>query len=137
MGDDVTVKVWYQVPKPPTPVHVGITIHRNDGVQCFGTATHFSRMRPPPRSGVACLILPRLSLLFGEYTISVFLLDETRLHVYDRRLRVVKFRVRETRQAWGICHLEHRWQFEPQSPRIAPTPPGGEGRGEGTGETAP
>jgi ABC-type polysaccharide/polyol phosphate transport system ATPase subunit len=130
MGDDVTVKVWYEVPKPPTPVHVGIIINRNDSVQCFGTGTHFSRVEPPPRSGVACLCLPKVSLLSGEYDLSVYLLDETGLHIYDQRLRGVKFKVSETLQALGVCHLEHRWRFEPP-PSTSPSPQRGEGRDEG------
>ncbi len=114
MGDDVTVKVWYRVPQPPTPVHVGIIINRNDAVQCFGTGTHFSRVEPPSRTGLACLCLPKVRLLSGDYDLSVYLLDETGLHVYDQRLRGVKFKVIETGQELGICHLEHRWRFESQ-----------------------
>ncbi len=114
MGDDVVVRVWYRVPMPPTPVNVGIIINRNDAIRCFGTGTHFSRVEPPPRSGVACLFLPKLSLLSGEYDLSVYLLDETGLHVYDQRLRGEKFRVTETLQSLGVCHLEHRWRFQPQ-----------------------
>ncbi|MGH7429199.1 MAG: Wzt carbohydrate-binding domain-containing protein, partial [Candidatus Methylomirabilaceae bacterium] len=133
-GEDVAVKVWYDVPTPPTPVHVGIIINRNDAVQCFGTGTHFSRVEPPPRSGVACLLLPKLSLLSGEYDLSVYLLDETGLHIYDQRLRGVKFRVVETGQELGICRLEHRWCFESQPSSTSPAPRAGEDRdGEGHG----
>jgi lipopolysaccharide transport system ATP-binding protein len=128
MGDDVAVKVWYQVPKPPTPVHVGIIINRNDGVQCFGTGTHFSSAEPPPRSGVACLFLPKLSLLSGEYDLSVYLLDETGLHIYDQRLRGMKFKVTETRQELGVCHLEHSWRFEPPPAEEPPAGTPGDGR---------
>ena len=131
MGDDLTVKVWYEVPRPPTPVHVGIIINRNDAVQCFGTGTHFSRVEPLPHSGVACLYLPKVSLLSGEYDLSVYLLDESGLHIYDQRLRGVKFRVSETLQALGICHLDHRWRFDAEEPPIAPDtgPPPSEERG--------
>jgi lipopolysaccharide transport system ATP-binding protein len=114
MGDDVVVKVWYRVPTAPTPVHVGIIVNRNDAVKCFGTGTHFSRLEPPARSGVACLLLPKLSLLSGEYDLSVYLLDETGLHIYEQRLRGVKFKVIETGQELGVCHLEHSWRFEPE-----------------------
>lgn len=120
MGDDVEVKVWYRVPSPPTPIHVGIIVNRNDGIQCFGTGTHFSGAEPPPRSGLVCLLLPKLNLLSGEYDVSVYLLDETGLHIYDQRLRGVKFKVSETLQALGVCHLEHRWRFEPQAAEDGP-----------------
>jgi len=120
MGEDLAVRVWYQVPKPPTPVHLGIIVNRNDGIQCFGTGTHFSRVEPPSHSGIVCLLLPRVSLLSGEYDLSVYLLDETGLHIYDQRVRGVKFRVSETLQALGVCHLEHQWRFEPQPEEAAP-----------------
>ena len=126
--------VWYEVPSAPTPVHVGIIINRNDGVQVFGTGTHFSRIEPPPRSGVVCLLLPKLPLLSGEYDLSVYLLDETGLHVYDQRLRGVKFRVSETLQALGVCQLDHRWRVEPQAQEgaSASQPPGSREAGGGT-----
>jgi lipopolysaccharide transport system ATP-binding protein len=112
IGDDLVVKVRYRVPSPPTPVNVGIIITRNDGVQCFGTGTHFSRVEPPPRSGVACLCFPKVNLLSGEYCLSVYLLDETGLHIYDQRLRAVKFNVVDTGPEIGVAHVPHVWRFE-------------------------
>lgn len=112
MGDDLFITVWYQVPAPPTPVHVGVVITRNDAVQCFGTATHFSGVDPAPVSGKVCLLIPSVKLLSGEYDVSVYLLDQSGLHTYDQRLREVKFTVTEVVQHLGLCYFDHSWRCE-------------------------
>lgn len=112
MGDDLAITVWYQVPTPPTPVHVGVVITRNDAVQCFGTATHFSGVDPVPVSGKVCLLIPSVKLLSGEYDVSAYLLDQSGLHTYDQRLREVKFTVTEAVQHLGLCYLDHSWRCE-------------------------
>jgi hypothetical protein len=54
-----------------------------------------------------------------------------------RKVTVVEFRVCETHQALGICHLEHRWQFEQHSPSKPHLLPPGEKAGmEDTGGSA-
>lgn len=121
MGDNLSITVWYQVPGPPTPVHVGIVITRNDAVQCFGTATHLSGVTPPSVSGEVRLLLPEIKLLSGEYDVSVYLLDQTGLHTYDQRLREVKFTVSEAVHHLGLCYLDHSWRCEALSEEPALT----------------
>ncbi|MBZ0158638.1 MAG: ABC transporter ATP-binding protein [bacterium] len=111
-GEDLVVSVDYCVPNPPTPVHVGICIDRNDAVQVFGTATHVAGTIPFPTGGRVCLRLPRLPLLSGQYTVTVFLLDEHGLHVYDRLERQCPFNVVQNIQAAGLALLPHQWELE-------------------------
>jgi ABC-type polysaccharide/polyol phosphate transport system ATPase subunit len=110
-GEELTVTVQYEVPEPPTVVHVGVFIDRNDGVQVFGTGTHVAGVAPPTCSGSARLRFPRLALLSGTYAVSVSLLDEHGLHVYDHRVREFKFEVVHNLKALGLCYLEHRWDL--------------------------
>lgn len=117
-GEDLTVTVQYEVPQPPTVVHVGIFIDRNDGVQVFGTGTHVAGVTPPTRSGSVRLRFPRLALMSGTYSVSVSLLDEHGLHVYDHRVREFKFEVVHNVQAMGLCYLEHRWE---EAQAVAPS----------------
>lgn len=112
MGDDLAVTVSFQVPEPPTSVHIGIGIDRNDGVQCFATGTHAATVTPPTESGRVRLHVPRLPLMSGEYALTVFLLDQHGLHVYDRKLREYKFRVMHKGRALGLCYLDHWWEVE-------------------------
>jgi len=111
-GDDLAITVRYEVPEPPTVVHVGIVLLRNDAVEVFGTGTHVAGVNPPTCSGSVRLHVPRLPLMSGEYAISVFLLDEHGLHFYHRREQASRFRVVQNVQALGLCHLEHRWEVE-------------------------
>lgn len=113
-GEDLVVTVEYEVPQPPTVVHVAVLIHRNDDVQVFATATHVADVSPPTRSGSVQLRFPRLALLAGEYDVSVSLLDEHGLHIYDRRPREFKFEVVHNVKALGLCYLEHHWTIEPE-----------------------
>lgn len=112
-GDDLMITVAFQVPQPPTPVHIGIVVIRNDGTECFGTGTHIVAMEAATESGQARLHLPRLPLLAGEYAVSAFLFDGNGLHVYDRRIREVRFRVAQKGKVIGLCHLDHWWEVEP------------------------
>lgn len=114
-GEELSVTIRYEVPQPPTTVHVGIFINRNDGVQVFGTGTHVAGVTPSTCSGSIRLRFPRLALMSGTYAVSVSLLDEHGLHVYDHRVGEFKFEVLHTVQAMGLCYLEHRWEAEQTS----------------------
>jgi ABC-type polysaccharide/polyol phosphate transport system ATPase subunit len=118
-GDELVITVHYEVPQSPTVVHVGIIVFRNDRVQCFGTGTHVAGVKPPASGGSVRLRIPRLPLMSGDYAVTVYLLDEHGLHVYDQREREFKFQVVQNVKALGLCYLEHRWEVE--------VPPGAEG----------
>jgi ABC-type polysaccharide/polyol phosphate transport system ATPase subunit len=109
-GEELTVTVYYEVPQPPTIVHVGVSIERNDAVEIFGTATHLADVKPASVSGSIRLRFPRLALMSGAYVLQVFLLDEHGLHVYDRRVRACTFFVEQSVRQLGLCYLEHQWE---------------------------
>ncbi len=111
-GEELVITVEYQVPQPPTVVHVGVILFRNDLVQCFGTGTHVAGVKPPTSSGSVRLHFPTLPLMSGDYAVTVYLLDEHGLHVYDQREREFKFQVMQNVQALGLCYLDHRWEVE-------------------------
>ncbi|MBI2902338.1 MAG: ABC transporter ATP-binding protein [Candidatus Methylomirabilis oxyfera] len=129
-GEELVVTVQYEVPKPPTLVHVGVIVFRNDGVQCFGIGTHVADVKPPTSSGSVRLRLPNLPLMSGDYAVTVYLLDEHGLHVYDQREKEFKFQVMQNVQALGICYLTHRWDLEaPFDPPYDRSRPGAAARG--------
>lgn len=111
-GEDLVITVEYEIPCPPTPVHVGIMLARNDGVECFGTGTHAVGLKPSSTSGAARLRLPRIALLSGEYAVNVFLLDEHGLYPYDVREKEWFFRVVHRKPSLGLCYLDHSWEIE-------------------------
>lgn len=111
-GDELCVAVSYEVPGPPTAVHVGVRIFRNDGIVCYGIGTHLDGLTPSPTSGSVILKFPSIQLLAGEYYVSVHLLDETGLHHYEERRKACSFRVYQPFIAIGLCQLRHEWSVE-------------------------
>jgi len=94
--------------------HVGVAIVRSNRENLFGTSTHFDPDRPPLRPEVnrrVVLHLPRLTLLSGEYALSVYLLDDTGLHVYDMAEQVVPFTVRNPGRDFGVVHMDSEWRL--------------------------
>ena len=129
-GEELVVTVQYEVPQPPTLVHVGVIVFRNDGVQCFGTGTHVADVKPPTSGGSIRLRLLNLPLMSGDYAVTVYLLDEHGLHVYDQREREFKFQVMQNVKALGLCYLTHRWDLEvPSDPSYDRSRPGAAARG--------
>jgi len=58
----------------------------------------------------ACLRLPALPLLRGEFTIDVFLLCERAIHVYEHVVHAARFSVVAGGPEPGIVRLPHRWE---------------------------
>jgi ABC-type polysaccharide/polyol phosphate transport system ATPase subunit len=121
-GDDLELEIEWESRRDDLAFHVGIGINRIDDVEVGSLATHLDG-RPPMtgrtryRLGV---VLPRLILVKGEFTLYVFLLDEVGLHIYDQRIYRRAFGVHGTGYAFGMVTLEHHWQ-EPAG-RAAPAP---------------
>jgi hypothetical protein len=67
------------------------------------------------------VVLPRLILVKGEFTLYVFLLDEVGLHIYDQRIYRRAFGVHGPGYAFGMVTLEHHW-LEPAGRAAAATP---------------
>jgi len=129
-GGDFTITIQYEVPDPPTIVHVGVILVRNDAVQVFGTGTHVADVKPATRSGSVRLRFPGLSLLSGAYAVSAYLLDEHGLHLYDQHEQEFTFQVTQNVQALGLTHLEHRWEVDlPPDPGEQPSLSSGVARG--------
>jgi ABC-type polysaccharide/polyol phosphate transport system ATPase subunit len=121
-GDDLELEIEWESLRPDLAFHVGIGINRIDDLEVGSLATHLDG-RPPMtgrtryRLGV---VLPRLTLVKGEFTLYVFLLDEVGLHIYDQRIYRRAFGVHSPGYAFGMVTLEHHW-LEPAG-RAAPAP---------------
>lgn len=96
-----------------TLCHLGVAIVRNDRENIFGTATHFCPdARPFYAMGILrlALVFPSLPLLSGEYFLSVYVLDDSGLQVYDMAELICPFTVRGNGREVGMVYLEHRWE---------------------------
>jgi lipopolysaccharide transport system ATP-binding protein len=121
-GDALELEVEWESHRPELAFHVGIGINRIDDLEVCSLATHLDGRQPMTggtryRLGV---VLPRLALVKGEFTLYVFLLDESGLHIYDQRIYRRAFGVHGAGYVFGLVALDHRWQ-EPAG-RSAPLP---------------
>jgi homopolymeric O-antigen transport system ATP-binding protein len=122
-GNDLELEIEWESQRADLAFHVGIGINRIDDLEVGSLATHLDG-RPPMtgrtryRLGV---VLPRLILVKGEFTLYVFLLDEAGLHIYDQRIYRRAFGVHGPGYAFGMVTLEHHWQ-EPANRATAVAP---------------
>jgi len=96
-----------------TPFHIGAAIVRNDKENIFGTSTHFKHADTPLHGRgkkIVALHLPSLPLLSGDYQLSIYLLDNTGLHVIDTAEGIRPFRVLHREQEFGLVHIAHHWE---------------------------
>jgi homopolymeric O-antigen transport system ATP-binding protein len=110
----MTIHVRYRADVPVDHPLVAIDIHGIDGVYCAGINT---RMDDCPLGtlegeGSVDLVIPKLSLLPGAYSISAGILDAQGLRPLDLRSRAYPFSVVSDRRDFGVVYLEHHWQHE-------------------------
>jgi ABC-type polysaccharide/polyol phosphate transport system ATPase subunit len=111
-GDALELEIEWESQRADLGFHVGIGINRSDDLEVASLATHLDG-RPPMtgrtryRLGVE---LPRLTLVKGEFTLYIFLLDEAGLHIYDQRVYRRAFAVHSPGYAFGLITVDHRWQ---------------------------
>lgn len=109
-------KVKFQVKKQAIieidDIHVGVIIKRNDDVQCFGVSTVIDGVSlyeiEQNELGVVYEI-PELNLLSGQYSLEIWLIDSTSVHIYDSRMSCCEFKVRQPNTEVGVSYLDHRW----------------------------
>ncbi|HMF96230.1 MAG TPA: ABC transporter ATP-binding protein [Vicinamibacterales bacterium] len=133
----MTIRVRYRADVPVAQPLVAIDIHGIDGVYCAGINT---RMDDCPLGtldgdGHVDLVIPRLALLPGAYSISAGILDAQGLRPLDLQSHAYPFSVVSDRRDFGVVSLEHHWQHE-RGP-VAAVPAGARpGRRRGATATA-
>lgn len=112
---DMAVRVEVESLDVQVPFHVGVVIVRNDRENVFGTSTHFESDARPLQAASRrqlALELPRLALLSGEYWLSIYVLDDSGLQVYDLAEQICPFTVHNPGRSFGIVELPYRWRLE-------------------------
>jgi lipopolysaccharide transport system ATP-binding protein len=85
-----------------------------DGFVICSASTHFDQVileRAADGSGKVELSFPNLPLLKGNYWVSVYLLCENGIHVYDCANFVTEILVRQANLEQGIVSLPHLWKY--------------------------
>lgn len=95
----------------PCPT-VGITLHLIDGRVLASAGTFEDGIvlsRKNNGDGSVFLVISNLPLLKGEYMLSVFLLCERGIHLYDSALSIATIRVQQQGRLQGYFALAHQW----------------------------
>ncbi len=109
------IKLWITFasdPSLPCP-NVGMTIQAKDGRTITSAATwedQFSVQRNFEGYGQICLRLDHIPLLKGEYQISVYLLCERGIHLYDAAESVAILQVKQVGRLQGYFSIPHQWE---------------------------
>ena len=95
------------------PYHLMVTLDTVDG-RCVMAASTLWDGRDPLRGAeryAVRLHVPDLPLAGGQYTLYVFLLDETGLHVHDELVVTGAVTVRGERRTGSLLDLPHGWEI--------------------------
>lgn len=112
-GRPLTVRVSYRAAVAVVRPQVAIDIHSADGVYCAGINTRMDDrdLGTLQGEGYVDLVIPKLWLLPGAYSISAGILDAEGLQSFDLKLRAYPFSVLSERKDYGIVYLEHEWRM--------------------------
>jgi lipopolysaccharide transport system ATP-binding protein len=111
-GRPMTLEIGYQTQRPVDRPLFAMDIHNADGIHCAGINTRMDNrdLGVVDGSGRVELVIPKLHLLPGSYTVSVGILDSRNLRPFDLQLRAYPFSVVSERRDFGIVYLEHEWR---------------------------
>jgi len=114
-GEEVRIEVVVAARERDRGLHLRIGIDRNDGVQLFANDTRGDGH--PPLTGAAryriAYRIPQLPVRSGEYSVFIYLGDDTALHLYDHLLLRGVIRFRNERFDVGILEVPREWTWEP------------------------
>ncbi|MEE9125629.1 MAG: Wzt carbohydrate-binding domain-containing protein, partial [Planctomycetota bacterium] len=104
----------------PEPLTIGMFVTTKDRTIMFSSSTEMDGIRFDAEEGIVTFVVPRLTLLSGQYTVMTGVLDEHAVHRFhviptDTQL-VVQSRTREV----GAFREEHRWDVQPLVPGTEP-----------------
>ncbi len=94
--------------------HLAVGLDTADGVQVCAFTTERAGLEPVRGSGLhrAVVRVPRLPMTKGDYSASVFLLDEESLHVYDRKVRANVLEIEAQRFEPSLFEVAHEWEID-------------------------
>lgn len=121
-GDNLTVRVHIKNPARER-LTLAVGAMRTDGTLCFAHSTQFADMVFDFEEGHVNLHLPNLCLLSGEFTVPVWLFDETGVHRFEERPANENLIVQNRTKDLGLFLQEHRWEIESTSSESSETAP--------------
>lgn len=111
-GKNVTVRLHYHVKQKVEDAVIGIGVFRTDGVQVYGTNTRIDKLAEfsLEKDGAVCLILEKVNLMPGQYTLDFAIESGMGLPVdYFREAKKVEFFT--TKDDVGLTRIDHKWEL--------------------------
>lgn len=112
-GDDVAIRVHIKNGSKKERLTLAVGAMRKDGTLCFAHTTQFSGLVFDFAEGHVTLLLDKLCLLSGEFTIPVWLFDENGVHRFQERPAADNLIVQNRTKDLGLFLQDHRWVIEP------------------------
>jgi ABC-type polysaccharide/polyol phosphate transport system ATPase subunit len=112
-GDQVAVRVHVKNGSKRERLSLAVGAKRSDGTLCFAHTTHFDGITFDFEEGHVTLILDKLCLLSGEFTVPIWLFDEHGVHYFQERPAKENLIVQNRTKDLGLFLQDHRWVVEP------------------------
>lgn len=112
-GDNAAVRVHVRNNSKREKITVAVGAKRTDGTLCFAHTTQFAGLTIDFAEGYVTLLLDTLRLLSGEFGVSIWLFDETGVHLYQERPAMQNLIVSNRTKDLGLFLQDHRWVVEP------------------------
>jgi len=112
-GDDMVLKLEYNVKENVKDAVFGIGIFRGDGLQCYGTNTRIDKQAEFNLSedGMLQLNLKNIGLLPAEYIVDIAIESEIGVPV-DYFKVATSFEVYSNIDDVGVIRIAHEWNFD-------------------------
>lgn len=107
--EPIRVRVRFKNPEKNRGIYPGVVFNRNDGLMVFSS-------RPPQPvfskgEEIECtMTIGDLRLLAGEYTVSLYLTDDTGAHIIDQKLLCFRFKVSHKGYEKGVFLHDSAWE---------------------------
>lgn len=121
---DVTIDVGFDSDPALAPPSIAVAFLGRDGrfVASAGTLNDGLVLpRQGDGSGAVSVTFPAFPLLKGSYWVSVYLLCEDGVHVYDQAEAVAEIQVSQEGLEQGIVSLRREWAVDPQREEVIAT----------------
>lgn len=110
-----TLRVRIEFSSDPTlpPPTLAFGIETSAGLSVTSAGSLYDGVtiaRAPDGSATVELVLPKLPLMRGEYSMSLFLGCERMMHIYDHAPHCVRFEVMQPGIEQGLVFIERHWQ---------------------------
>ncbi len=122
-GDRCTFRLHYSTSAPIERPVFGLSLTTVDGTLVTGPNTRDSGTVPEKidGSGVVDLVVERLLLLPGRYTVDLAITDYTCVHPFDYRQHAMRFDVEagHPHDAMGLVSLDGKWTVNGATPHLS------------------